>query len=153
MGSKLAKVFNLSAADQQSITKTSGRIRTVAEFLNDIIKATEKVDFAQALIECTPWWLQAVGESVAEAAPPIKFLATIIGKIGEIKDPDRLAYLAFTTAYQRSIEKALLSVGPPSEQAAVGYKITSKDISTPQEGMTFNNYSIADPLCPFGKRA
>lgn len=154
MGSKLAKVFNLSAADQQSIAKTSGRIRTVAEFLTDIIKATEKVDFAKALIECTPWWLQAVGESVAEAAPPIKFLATFIGKIGEIKDPDRLAFLAFTTAYQRSIEKALISVGPPSVQSAVKYKITTNDVLTPEEGMSFNNYSIADPFNhPFLKQA
>lgn len=146
MTSKLAKLLNLSAEDQQSIAKTSGRIRTVAEFLTDIIKATEKVDFAKALIECTPWWLQAVGESVAEAAPPIKFLATLIGKIGEIKDPDRLAFLAFTTAYQRSVEKALLSVGPPTKKSAVENKITKDDILTPKEGMSFNNYSIADPF-------
>ncbi len=155
MASKLVEMLGLSAKDQESIKKSSGRMKSVAEFISDTIKATETVDFLKSLAESTPWWLQAVGESVAEAAPPIKFLATLIGKLGEIKDPDRLAYLAFTTAYQRSLEKALQTVGPPTSSKSRQSRWTpNRDILTPDEGMSFETYSLSDPLNhPFLRQA
>lgn len=94
-----------------------------------------------------PWWIQSVGESLAEAAPPIKFVATLLSKLGEIRDPDRLAYLAFTTAYQRAIEKALKVVGAPVTPSHAGLAWKPKtDIPTPAEGMTFGEYSLKDPF-------
>lgn len=147
MASKIATLLNLSPDDQRSIARTSGRIRSVAEFVSDVVKATKETQFIEALAKSTPWWLQAVGQSAAEAAPPIKFLATLIGKLGEIKDPDRLAFVAFTTAYQRSLEKALITVGAPASRKKSQSKWKPEnDIKTPDEGMSFREYSITDPF-------
>ncbi len=147
MTSKLVKILGLTTKEQESIAKTTGCLKTVSEFLNDIVKATEKIEFLKAISECTPWWLQVVAASAAEAAPPIKFLISLASKLGKIKDPNQLAYIAFTTAFQRSVEKALLTVGPPSNKSNKDPSwVPSKIISAPGESLLFNNYSRSDPF-------
>lgn len=147
MTSKLVQILGLTAKDQESIAKTTGRLQTVGEFLIDAVNATKSTNFFSAIAESTPWWLHAVAESAAEAAPPIKFLAKLAGALGKIKDPDRIAYLAFTTAYQRSVEKALLTVGPPSGGPAKDNDwAPTVAVSAPDNGLSFDNYSINDPF-------
>jgi hypothetical protein len=134
--SRLSELLGLTAEDQNSIRKTTGTIKSVAEFLVDASKAVKAADFAAKLGEIVPWWMQAVGQSAADAAPPIKFIATLFGKLGQITDPDRLGYVAFTTAYQRSVEKALLAVGPPGGMATGKDEWVPKtDVKAPEEGM------------------
>lgn len=145
MASALARVLKLNAEDQESIAKTTGRIKSVAEFVSDVVDATKDVGFVARLGEIVPWWLKATATSAAEAAPPIRFVATLFAKLGEIRDPDRLAYLAFTTAYQRAVECALRYVGPPKAPSRQSWNPAS-DVTTPEEGMTFTNYSLSDPL-------
>ena len=101
----------------------------------------------RAIVECTPWWAHAIAESVAEAAPPIKFLASLAGNLGKISNPDRLSYVAFTTAYQRSVEKAILTVGPPqnilNKKSFWAHKSL---ITTDNLEFQFYNYSKIDPF-------
>lgn len=146
MVSNLSKALGLSAKDQESIEETTHKIKSVAEFLSDIVEACEDNDWLAKLSEICPWWLSLAGESASAAVPPIKFIATLFSKLGEIKDPDRLAYLAFTTAYQRSVEKALKAVGQPSVKVSKTAWKPQKDIELPGEGMSFAAYSLKDPL-------
>ena len=146
MLSTLSRALGLNANDQQSIGRTTGKIKSVAEFLSDAVKAFKDTGWLAKLAEICPWWLQAAGQAAAEAAPPIKFLAEFVGKLGQIREPDQLAYLAFTTAYQRSVEKALRAVGPPKSLPREVSWDPGSDIRTPSEGMTFQGYSLTDPL-------
>lgn len=146
MLSTLTKVLGLSAKDQASIGETTGKIKSVAEFLSETVEAFKDTNWLSHLAQICPWWLQAVGEAAASAAPPIKFIAALFGKLGEIRDPDRLAYLAFTTAYQRSIEKVLRAVGAPKSGPSHASWKSSKEVTTPDEGMTFEGYSLKDPV-------
>ncbi|WP_347987883.1 pentapeptide repeat-containing protein [Methylomonas sp. AM2-LC] len=146
MSSKLSKLLGLTAEDQESIEKTTVNIKSVAEFISDIVEACEDKDWLSKLSEICPWWLQIIGESASAAAPPIKFVATLFSKLGEIKDPDRLTYLAFTTAYQRAIEKSLKTIGNPSVKSEKIEWDPNKDIDLPKEGASFSTYSLSDPL-------
>lgn len=146
MFSKIAGILKLSPTDKDSIAETTDRFRSVAEFVEDVVEATKDTNFLEALTQCMPWWIQAVGESVAEAAPPIKFVATLLGKLGEIKDPNELAFLAFTVAYQRSLEKAVTTVGPPSSITKFTESENGKDESETDEDWNFDTYSLSDPL-------
>jgi hypothetical protein len=146
MNNKIAKIFGLSAKDQEDITDATNPFKTVSEFMTDIVEATKDNDFISSLVSTTPWWMQAIGESLAETAPIINFVSKLISKLGEIRDPDKLAYLAFTLAYQRSMEKAFIYVGKPSNRSSIISWTPSKDITLPNEGFSFGNYSIKDPL-------
>ncbi len=146
MTDKIAKLLGLNAKDQEEISNSIGPFKSVAEFMNDIVEATKDSDSIHRLVSSTPWWLQAVGESLAEAAPLIKFVFNLIGKLGEIKDPDKLAYIAFTLAYQKSMEKAFIYVGIPRRKSLGKKWDPRKEISLPGEGFTFGTYSFKDPL-------
>lgn len=146
MSNKIINLLGLTAKDQDGITEATSPFKTVAGFMTDIVEATKDNDFVSSLISSTPWWVQVVGETLAETAPIIKFAVTLIGKLGEIRDPDKLAYLAFTLAYQRSMEKAFIYVGIPAKSNTQSKWQPTKDISLPEEGFSFGNYSIKDPL-------
>jgi hypothetical protein len=139
-------MLGLSVSDQETIRKTTGTVKTISEFLVDMQKAVESAKFIDSIKKSVPWWVQATGESVIEAAPFIKFVATLLSKLGQIKDPDRLAYLAFTVAYQRCVEKALLVVGPPTSEKKWSQWKPNTDVALPGEGMEFNTYSLHDPM-------
>jgi hypothetical protein len=146
MNEKIIRLLGLKAKDQEEISEAIGPFKSVAEFMNDIVEATKDSNFIAIIASSTPWWLQAVGESLGEAAPILKFIYKLIGKLGEIRDPDKLAYIAFTLAYQKSMEKAFIYVGSPSKLKTTGEWKFTKDISLPTEGFSFGKYSLKDPL-------
>jgi hypothetical protein len=146
MPSTLSKALGLSPKGQESIEETTGKIKSVADFLSDVVDACKDTDWLTKLSAICPWWLQIMGESATAAAPPIKFIATLFGKLGEIKDPDRLVYLAFTTAYQRAVEKALRATGRPLANVDNPPWKPERDIAIPGDEMSFAAYSLKDPL-------
>ena len=141
MTSRLVSALDLSIQDQEDIANTIGPVKSVAEFLKDAVQALKDTDFLTRLGEATRWWLHMVGAAAAEATSPVKFVAALIDRLGTIRDPDQLGYLACTTAFQRSIEKALRHVGPPVQRTTLaGW--TPSSTSTESEDLKFASFSL-----------
>lgn len=105
------------------LEKSVGKVKSVAEMLDDVGQALGKLDkahhFGEAIAKVLPW-VADIGEAAGEALPIVKFVVKLLGKKLSQPDPEVLAYLACTIAYQQSIEQALLEVGPPSAEARLG---------------------------------
>jgi len=54
MASTLLKVLGLSSKDQESIEETTGKIKSIAEFLSDIVDACKDTDWLTTLSEICP---------------------------------------------------------------------------------------------------
>lgn len=143
MSSKLLDWLGLSPQDRQSLESTTDRVKTLAEYLADVVDAVKDTDFVEAVAKAAPWWISAVGHGLAEAAPPIKFVATFFSKITQIRDPDQLAFLACTTAYQRATEQAFRRVGAPKSRPAAPKWNYADEMSA--EGLSFATFSLDDP--------
>ena len=155
MRSKLSEALNLSIEDQQSISKTTGMIRSVTEFLSEFVNAVGTTEFLTAVAQATPWFASAVAQAATDAIPPIKFLVSVVEKLGKNNDPDKLAYLAFTAAYEFAVEKSLLVVGAPNHQPTSKAKTwATKEMTAPSAGWKFESYSLHDSFNhPFLQKA
>ena len=102
----LARRLKLTTEEKTSIGKTTGRIKGVVEFLSDAADGVKDMNWIEALAEAAPW-AGAIGEAVGEALPPIKFLLKLAKKFTEIKDPDALAHLASSMAFESFLRRAL----------------------------------------------
>ena len=79
-----------------------GKVKTVSGFLSDALTAFKGSSVADSIREAAPW----VGMA-ADAVPPVKFVASLLDELTKEHEPETLAYLACTLAYQRSIEQAV----------------------------------------------
>lgn len=142
--STLAKSLGLRTAEQDTVNKTLSRVKGVGEFLEDLTKAVKDTSLVHALAEAIPWQLSAVAGALAEVAPPIKFIAALLDKATQIRDPDQLAFLACTMAFQRAVEKTLTSSADLPTLPKRSWDV-ARDIPGPDEGMRFATFSIVEP--------
>ena len=145
MLSNIAKILDISVVQQEALENSSLKLKSVAEFLAEIAEKSKEADWLDKLNQICPWVTPAC-EAAASIAPPIKFLAVLLEKLGEIKDPEKLALLAFTIAYQQSVEKSLKAAGN-----ATGIATTLRPTSIVDDTVIdLLSYSIKDlPNHPF----
>ncbi len=104
MGDFLRRLLGLTPKGGEHTDHMANKLKSLATYFDDIVKATEKSTVIKSVIESAPWWVGATATSAAESFPIIRFVATLVAEKVKIKDPDTLAFLACTLAYQKSIE-------------------------------------------------
>lgn len=109
----LQKVFRKylpdGPAEKDQVGGTLARLKGVNELLADVVDATKDLDVVEALAKASPW-AEAVGKSLGDALPPVRFVLKLFKELTKITDPSDLGYLAATLAYQRAVEQALPEV-------------------------------------------
>lgn len=81
-----------------------------AEFLEKIHKALDATSYPEALAKSTSWFGlfgDAVFKSASEALPAVKFVAELVKKLTTVTDPDKLAGIACSLAWQAAVTSAL----------------------------------------------
>jgi len=153
----LAKIFGKhlpdDAAEKDQVGGTLARLKSVSEMLADVVEATKDLDVVKALAEASPW-AEAIGKSLGEALPPVRFALKLFEELGKVEDPGELGYLAATLAYQRAVEQAL----PEVLRSEAGKRIQAADLQVrkaavkdlraaiPPEGYDFSRFSFDQAL-------
>jgi hypothetical protein len=121
MPNPIGEVLSLKPNEKRSLGKFLGKIKGIDEFLADAFEGLKHVDFLQALGDALPW-AGAFTDALGEAIPPVKFVVKLFSKLTEEKDPSALAYLACTLSYQRAVEQAAKTQGPPKVLGALSQR-------------------------------
>ncbi len=140
MDIRTAKWLGLSTKGQARVGALTGRIKSVAEFFKDAVDAVKDGDLPSRIAQASPWWVGATGEALAKSAPPVKFVAEFIRSATQIRDPDKLAWLACTAAFQRAAELAFAAVGPPHGPRFEAWQ--PPDSVQPPENFSFKDLSL-----------
>jgi hypothetical protein len=149
--------LGLSQQDQRSLAKTVGRVKSINEFFADTLDGLKSVDFVEAAQKASPW-LAAIGSTVADVVPAVKFVVKLFEKLTAMNDPTTLGVLAFTVAYEQSVVQAVRAVGAPA--GAVGdVKVLTQNLRSvadaiPEAALDFTRVSFPDALAhPFVQHA
>lgn len=110
------------ATEKDQAGGTLARLKGLHEMLADTVEATKDLDIVEALAKASPW-AEAVGKSLGDALPPVRFLLKLFEEITKVEDPGELGYLAATLAYQRAVEQAL----PEVLRSEAGKKLQAVD--------------------------
>jgi hypothetical protein len=81
--------LGISEQRRRSLGNLVDHAKSISEFLSDSVDAFKNVGFVAAIGEAAPW-LEAFGEALA----PVKFIITLLDKLTEVTDPEKLAYLS-----------------------------------------------------------
>jgi hypothetical protein len=145
----LLERFDVSTEEQRAITKTVGRVKSVSEFVADAVEATKSLDFVEAMAKASPF-ISAVGDSLADAIPVVKFVVKLLGRLTGVSDPNKLGLLAFTMAYEQSLVQAVRVVGAPpntiGEPKILATKIRLFDNALPATALDFGRLALSDAL-------
>jgi hypothetical protein len=155
MPNPIGEVLSLKPNEKRSLGKFLGKIKGIDEFLADAFEGLKHVDFLQALGDALPW-AGAFTDALGEAIPPVKFVVKLFSKLTEEKDPSALAYLACTLSYQRAVEQAAKTQGPPKGPRRSLPAKVKKDLSGYQAAaqLDFERFSFGNALeHPFIHRA
>jgi hypothetical protein len=140
---------------RQALERTVGKVQTVTAFLANLREAFKDTGWADSIAKVVPW-TGAVFESAAENLGPIKFIVDIFKKATEINDPEQLAWIACTLAYQRALERALLDIGSPQQPLGelLEYDFKWLDASSTESFETFSfDYALLHPFTREQNRA
>ncbi|PYQ27691.1 MAG: hypothetical protein DMF56_18955 [Acidobacteria bacterium] len=153
----LLQRLNVSTEEQRSIGSTVGRIHSINEFFADAVDGLKSADFVSAIGKSSPW-LSALGSTIADVVPVVKFAVMLFERLTSIDDPARLGLLAFTLAYEQSLVQAAEAVGAPRHAMAkpevLSAKLRSMGDVMPEEALDFTRVTFADALAhPFVKYA
>lgn len=81
------------------------RLKPIHEMLADAVEGAKDLDLVEAVAQASPW-AEAVGKSLGDALPPVRFVLKLFEHLTRIDDPGELGYLAATLTYQRAVEQA-----------------------------------------------
>ncbi|HVY49239.1 MAG TPA: hypothetical protein VHB21_25285, partial [Minicystis sp.] len=113
MANALARRLGLGDKDVARIHKVVGPIKGVADFLSDAARELERLRVPEAIARAVPWL--AFAGAVGPVLPVVSFVLKLLARLpGHHHDPEALAYLAATVAYERSVEQAVAVVGAPA---------------------------------------
>ncbi len=140
----VAKLTPHTLEGKKEARKTLSRVKSVSDFLADLIGSVKHTGLLDALAEHLPW-AAPLGAAVADAVPPIRFLVKLFRGLGEIHDPDLLGYLACTMAYQQALQQALPEIPGAT---AVGKREIRSELrdATPEELYDFSRFSYDEAL-------
>ena len=112
--SKLLRRLNLSADERLNPPKVLGRLKTIQEWASSAIDCVkDNNNFLDAIKEASPW-ADAAFSAAKDSVAPIKFVVKLFDELTKIQDPEELARLACTLAYQSAAEKAVEKAGAPA---------------------------------------
>jgi hypothetical protein len=147
--SKFLTQLNLSGDERFNPPKTIGKLKTIHEWASAAIDAVkENSTFLAAIKDLSPW-AESVFSAAKESIGLIKFFVKLLDELTRIQDPEELARLAATLAYQSAAEKAIAGVGTPSNPVIDGPKFdeTTDDVD-------FSDFTVDQVLThPFVARA
>jgi hypothetical protein len=96
------------------------RVKTVQEWMSQAVDAVKDLkDFPKILASLSPW-AEAGFEATKGALPPIRFVVKLFEELTKIEEPEALARVACTIAYQSATERAFSAVGSPGGNAIDG---------------------------------
>ena len=134
-----------SSQDKRFLGEGVERIKTVTDFLSDAVEGMKDTDFPAAVAEAAPW-AGLVGEAIAEALPPIKFVLKLYEKLTKEHDALVLGYFACTLAYQRAVEEAVTWIGRPEQARGVPKDIRAQLDSYEPSDVDLGGFSLANAL-------
>jgi hypothetical protein len=102
----------LSKKRQSELESDVQKLTSVGEFASDLFESIGKSDLVKSIGKAAPW-LAPVGAAASESFLLVKVIAKIIEKIPK-GSPEKLGLLACTVAFQSSLRRALVEVGPPA---------------------------------------
>ncbi len=139
----LKKVAPADVDQQDDAAKRLKRIKSVNNFLGDVVDAVKDTPLVEATAEALPW-AAPVAKAVADAVAPIRFVVKLTEKLTKISDPSDLGYLACTLAYQQSVGQAVREVMVNHGQTDSRKKVL-KDLrgATPPEAYDFTGFSFS----------
>ena len=92
-------------------------LKSFAKYLDEAVQASKNLPFVEAIAKAAPWWVPALGKSLAESVAPIKFVASIFEALTAVPDPAELGRIAFTVSYEHAVVQAAAVIGAPKETA------------------------------------
>lgn len=122
----LLDAFKLDPAEKEKLEPVAEKAKTLGEFFEAVGEKLDDFELPEAVAALLPWAgeaLTAVGNAAAEAAPPIKFIAKLVGEITKEQDPNILARFAASMAYERSVELALAEVGAAARKIGAAKRV------------------------------
>ena len=153
MPSTLWNLFGLTKEQETDVEKTIGRIKSITDYVSDVMDAVKDTPLPEALKAVSPWWAGPLVESVGDAIPPVKFVIKLLEKLPEKPPARALGILACTLAYQRSAEEAV-RIQPPrlqilSTSTAAGLKEQVRQLKA-LDADTLRGFSLDPPVAhPF----
>ena len=103
--SKFLTRLNLSNDERLNPPKVIGRLKTIQEWASSALDSVkDNSDFLDAIKEASPW-AEAVFSAAKDSLAPVKFVVKLLDELTKIQDPEELARLACTLAYQRAAER------------------------------------------------
>ena len=121
--SRFLTQLNLSPEQRREPPKMLGRLKTIQEWASAAIDSVkENGDFLAAIKDVSPW-AEAAFSAAKDTLAPVKFVVKVFEELTKIQDPEELARLGCTLAYQAAAERAIANAGPPAMPASVGAKV------------------------------
>ena len=117
------------------------QIKSVNEFLGDLHDAVKDTPWPKAIGYALPW-ASYIGEALADAVGPIKFITTLWQKGTAVTDVNEQGILIGRLAFQRSVQQAFQAV--VVHIAPLG-KISSQFVDrdkSPEQGVTFDAFTL-----------
>ncbi len=138
MAFSLRRYLGLDAGGRARTGSAAGQLKSVAEFLEHVGATLKGEGIAERVAEAAPW-LGAIGEAARESLPAVKFVVKLAESLSKVNDPDQLAYLACTLAFQRSVHAAVAQVGDPAGTGSAPEWRAKPELDVPAEGMRFDD--------------
>jgi hypothetical protein len=138
--------LKMTQQEQRRVGRLVGHIKSVADFLSDAVEGFKDTDFPAAIARALPW-AEVVGESVAEALPPVKFVVKLFKTLTKETDPEALGHLACTIAYEHAVEQAIKEVGDPENAKQANRAVKAQLASfEPCEEVDLGVFSLSHAL-------
>ncbi len=155
MADFLRDKLGLTIKDKSDAGSIIGKVKGIADFFADAAEAIKKAPVVEAIKEATPWWVPEVAGAAADILPPFKFVMGVLDKLTTEHDPLALGLLACTTAYQKSVESAIIWAGAPAEAKKVGRDLKEQIASfEPEKDVNFDGFAFHQAFQhPFIKNA
>src|SRR5258708_21602831 len=143
--SKFLTQLNLSPDQRLNPPKAVGRLKTIHEWASAAMDAVkDNTDFFTAIKEISPW-AEAAFSAAKDTLGPVKFAVKVFEELTKIQDPEELARLACTLAYQAVAEKAIVAVGRPAQVTISGLKLDDAIDEVDFSNFTLNQ-SVTHPF-------
>jgi len=116
MDSQIVSILSLTEQERLQTPGWLSRLKTVHEWLSSAVETVkDNKNFAETLKAAAPWAGAAL-EATKEVLPPVKFAIKLLDELTKVQEPEALALVACTLAYQSTAVKVLSEIGVAESQ-------------------------------------
>ena len=120
MPNSFLSILNISDQERTHPPRMLGKLKTVTEWMSSAVDAVkDNTDFPGALQAISPW-AGAAFAATKDALPPVKFVVKLFEELTKVQEPESLALIAYTLAYEACAEKAIQDSGLPEGAQVIG---------------------------------